>query len=116
MGVIHCFGAGLVGSYVARTLADRGHDVHVHDINPYNGKIVGHPNITIHEGDALETDLSDFGEIDIVVNMLPGDIGHALTTNLAEESYPTVDLSFSEHTPERLLGRGGAGAAGFAWP
>ncbi len=101
MGVIHCFGSGLVGSYVARTLADRGHDVHVHDIDPYNGKIVGHPNITIHEGDALETDLSDFGEIDIVVNMLPGDIGHALTTNLAEESYPTVDLSFSEHTPER---------------
>ncbi len=101
MAVIHCFGAGLVGSYVARTLADRGHEVHVHDIDPYNGKIVGHENISIHEGDALETDLSDFEHVDIVVNMLPGDIGHALTTNLAEERYPTVDLSFSEHTPDR---------------
>ena len=101
VSIIHCFGAGLVGSYVARTLADRGHEVHVHDLDPYNGKIVGHPNITIHEGDALETDLSDFGQVDLVVNMLPGDIGHALTTDLAEERYPTVDLSFSEHTPDR---------------
>tara|TARA_Y100001970_G_scaffold273877_1_gene372710 strand:+ start:28033 stop:29091 length:1059 start_codon:yes stop_codon:yes gene_type:complete len=101
VAVIHCFGAGLVGSYVARTLADRGHEVHVHDIDPYNGKILGHANIFIHEGDALETDLSDFEHVDIVVNMLPGDIGHALTTNLAEERYPTVDLSFSEQTPDR---------------
>ena len=38
---------------------------------------------------------------DIVVNMLPGDIGHSSTTSLAELPWRTVDLSFSQFTPDR---------------
>ena len=101
MAVIHCFGAGLVGSYVAKTLAIRGHEVHVHDLNPNNRELVGLQNITLHEGNALDINFSDYDNIDIVINMLPGDIGHALTTILVEESaFPSVDLSFSEYTPD----------------
>ncbi len=103
MAVIHCLGAGLVGSYVAKTLAIRGHNVHVHDLNINNRQLVGVQNITLHEGDALDISFSDYDNIDMVINMLPGDIGHALTTILVEESaFPSVDLSFSEYTPDNL--------------
>ena len=39
--------------------------------------------------------------MDMVVNMLPGDIGHMATTNLAETTFRIVDLSFSKFTPDR---------------
>ena len=35
------------------------------------------------------------------MNMLPGDIGHSSTTALAELPWRTVDLSFSQFTPDR---------------
>ena len=102
MKVIHCFGAGLVGSYVATKLSERGHEVHIHDLEPKYESITVNSNIIFHRGDALKTELSDFGHIDIVVNMLPGDIGHSLTTKLALDGrYRLVDLSFSENTPDR---------------
>jgi len=103
MAVIHCFGAGLVGSFVAKKLADSGHEVHVHDLKP-SGAVVGYPNITIHQGDAQEAceELDvEYDHVDIAVNMLPGNIGHAITTIMAESGIPTVDLSFSELTADR---------------
>lgn len=102
MAVIHCLGAGLVGSYVVRKLADRGHDVHVHDFNPHRD-VIGYRGITIHNGDALDhcEQMYEFGEFDMVVNMLPGDIGHAAIEVLNESPYRIVDLSFSRFTPDR---------------
>ena len=35
MAKIHCFGAGLVGSYVIRYLAGKGHEVHAYDQQPH---------------------------------------------------------------------------------
>ena len=101
MASIHCLGAGLVGSYVACRLADRGHDVHVHDMQPHRS-VVGRIGITIHHGDAIEhcEELGEFGEVDIVVNMLPGEIGKIAMNTLNEGLYRTVDLSFSEDTPD----------------
>ena len=101
MASIHCIGAGLVGSYVACRLADKGHDVHVHDMNP-RPKVVGYPRVMIHHGDALDhcEKLNEYAEVDIVVNMLPGDIGKIAMNTLNEQGYRTVDLSFSDDTPD----------------
>ena len=112
MAAIHCFGVGLVGSYVARKFAESGFTVHAYDPQPH--RIMGIPGIEVHhlEPDEDPIDLmldlvSSQGGItfqpdnDIVVNMLPGDIGHSSTTSLAELPWRTVDLSFSEFTPDR---------------
>ena len=113
MVAIHCFGVGLVGSYVARKFAGSGYTVHAYDPQPY--RVMGVPGIEIHhiEPDEDPIDLmlelihsqDDFTfepECDIVINMLPGDIGHSSTTSLAELPWRTVDLSFSEFTPDRV--------------
>ena len=112
MAVIHCFGVGLVGSYVAKKLSESGHTVHAYDPNP--DRVIGPPGIVVHRlnPDDSPIDLMlemigspeglefDPGE-DIVVNMLPGDIGHSTTTKLAELPWRVVDLSFSHLTPDR---------------
>ena len=98
MKTVHCFGAGLVGSYVARKLAEFGFRVHVHDLNPHEA--LKHPCLTTHTGNALEVDLFDYGDVDLVVNMLPGEIGHDLNLKLSDGQWPIVDLSFSENTPD----------------
>ena len=101
MAVIHCLGTGLVGAWVAKRLALLGHEVHAYDIQPH--RVMDFEGITVHQGDILENlmSISRNGQVDMVVNMLPGDIGHMATTNLAESRYRIVDLSFSKHTPDR---------------
>jgi lysine 6-dehydrogenase len=104
MAVIHCLGTGLVGSYVAKKLAENGHQVYAHDINP-DITLVDYPNITIEEGDALEkcSDIINLGKFDIIVNMLPGDIGHTVIKKLCKYDVKVVDLSFSEITPDIVI-------------
>ena len=112
MANIHCFGVGLVGSYVAAKLAESGHTVHAYDPQPF--RVSGIPGVELHhlEKDEDPVDLMvgmighdegfEFNPLqDIVVNMLPGDIGHSSTTALAELPWRTVDLSFSQYTPDR---------------
>ena len=104
MATIHCLGVGLVGSYVAKRLSDNGHQVHAHDLNP--GDIFSdYPRIIIHEGDVLETskDKNNYGDLDIIVNMLPGEIGHTVMKNICKYGFRIVDLSFSEISPEVLM-------------
>jgi len=90
-----------VGSYVACRLADRGHDVHVHDMQPHRS-VFDQTGITIHHGDALDHcgELGEYGNVDMVVNMLPGEIGKIAMNTLNEGLYRTVDLSFSDTTPD----------------
>jgi len=126
MADIHCFGVGLVGSYVARKFSESGFTVHAYDPYPY--RVMGIPGIEIHhlEPDETPIDLmyqqissSDGGifdpENDIVVNMLPGDIGHLSTTALAEQPWRTVDLSFSQFTPDRDDGKAKDSGARILW-
>ena len=98
MKTVHCFGAGLVGSYVARKLAEDGHKVQVYDLDPSIS--FDHPNITMVKVNAMDVELSAFGNVDLVVNMLPGNIGYDLTRKLSSGKWPIVDLSFSEITPD----------------
>ena len=108
MAVIHCFGVGLVGSYVAKRLARAGHEVHAYDPKPH--RVIGIQGIEIHllepgedpvEVMVRDCPVDDGFAIDLVVNMLPGSIGHASTTALAASPWRTIDLSFSEFTPDR---------------
>ena len=104
MAVIHCLGAGLVGSYVACRLADAGHDIHVIDMQP-KPKVIGYPGITIHHEDALDyCEEIDRSEVDLVVNMLPGEIGKIGMRVLCgnhDTFTRIVDLSFSDESPNR---------------
>ena len=104
MKLVHCFGVGLVGSFVARKLAESGCDVSVYDIEPRNSMFEVYTNITVHVGDIFDYDLEAFGNEAIFVNMLPGEIGHKLTKRLARvDGRQIVDLSFSVKTPDTSI-------------
>lgn len=90
---VHCLGGGLVGSFVTRKLCEAGFEVHLFDIEPRETLA------TFHLGDAASADHS---AADIIVNMVPGDIGHAVLQALQPHGHRIVDLSFSETTPDRL--------------
>ena len=101
MAVVHCLGTGLVGAWVVKRLAAAGHEVHAYDLHPHS--VLGVEGVTAHPCDLFD-DMTPFEHnvpVDMVVNMLPGSIGHAATTILAESSFRIVDLSFSAHTPDR---------------
>ena len=113
MARIYCLGVGLVGSYVAKKLAQAGHEVHAFD--PAAHRISNYPGIKIHDLNENENPVEVLIQIlkteknivfdtdrDIVVNMLPGAIGHRSTSSLANLPWKTVDLSFSEHTPDNF--------------
>ena len=90
---IHCLGGGLVGSFVTRKLWEAGHEVHLFDI--VNRTTPAH----FHLEDAAS---ADHTHADLVVNMVPGAIGHEVLKALNTGGHRIVDLSFSEATPDKL--------------
>jgi hypothetical protein len=90
---IHCLGGGLVGSFVVKKLVEAGHDVHLFDVEERITKA------EFHLGDALS---ANHVEADLIVNMLPGEVGHIATKSLKDTGQKIVDLSFSEITPNSL--------------
>jgi saccharopine dehydrogenase-like NADP-dependent oxidoreductase len=90
---IHCLGGGLVGSFVTRKLHEAGFEVHLYDV-------VERPTPAhFHLGDAATADHSP---ADLLVNMVPGAVGHAVLKTLHQNGHRIVDLSFSETTPDQL--------------
>ena len=90
---IHCLGGGLVGSVVTRKLHEAGLEVHLYDIVPRTTPA------TFHLGDAASFNHS---QADLIVNMVPGSIGHEVLKGLHTAGHRIVDLSFSETTPDML--------------
>ena len=90
---IHCLGGGLVGSFVTRKLCEAGFDVHLFDITPRDTPATFH---------LLDAATADHSAADLIVNMVPGDIGHSVLQALHPHGHRIVDLSFSETTPDRL--------------
>ena len=82
-----------MGSFVTRRLVEAGLDVHMYDVIERDTKA------TFHLEDALRADHS---MADFVVNMLPGSLGHKMTSLLKDTEQKIVDLSFSEKTPDTL--------------
>ncbi len=104
MANILCLGTGLVGSFVVKRLADNGHKVTAHDLVT-NKQLLGHENILMEAGNVLEKLglIIEEGGYDLVVNMLPGNIGHEALKVLCEYDVRVVDLSFSEITPNIVM-------------
>ena len=90
---IHCLGGGLVGSFVTRKLCEADFDVHLFDITARE------TSATFH---LLDAATADHSAADLIVNMVPGDIGHGVLQALHSHGHRIVDLSFSETTPDRL--------------
>mgnify|MGYP001392884910 CR=1 FL=1 len=90
---IHCLGGGLVGSFVTRKLWEAGFEVHLYDVVDRTTPAY------FHLQDAA---IADHGPADLVVNMVPGSIGHDVLKTLYEQGQRIVDLSFSETTPDQL--------------
>ena len=90
---IHCLGGGLVGSFVTRKLVEDGFDVHLFDVVNRATPAV------FHLKDAASADHSS---ADLIVNMVPGSIGHDVLRVLHAQGHNIVDLSFSETTPDQL--------------
>ena len=90
---IHCLGGGLVGSFVTRKLVEDGFDVHLYDV------VKRSTSATFHHISAME---ADHAAADIIVNMVPGSIGHEVLRSLNDNGHRIVDLSFSETTPDAL--------------
>ena len=90
---IHCLGGGLVGSFVTRKLVEDGFEVHLFDVVNQATPAV------FHLKDAASADHSS---ADLIVNMVPGSIGHDVLRVLHEQGHNIVDLSFSETTPDQL--------------
>lgn len=83
----------MVGSFVTRKLVEDGFDVHLFDVVNRATPAV------FHLKDAASADHSS---ADLIVNMVPGSIGHDVLRVLHEQGHNIVDLSFSETTPDQL--------------
>ena len=98
MARICVLGGGLVGRFVACTLHERGHHVMVIDAEPLEGLPVGINCIqSFVNPDMISETVSGF---DVVVNCLPGRIGHAVREPLLSiEGMSVADLAFTAEDP-----------------
>ena len=100
MQPIVALGCGLVGEYVIHRLADDGHQVVAVDIH-LPQSLTQRPGISSIEQDAEEY-IESLNEPTIVINMLPGRIGHSIRANLIRGGHNIVDLAFTEEDPQTL--------------
>ena len=94
-------GGGLVGSFVASTLHERGHDVRVVDAEPI---LAISPDIEYLSSRVNADNLLDFvGGFDVTINCLPGRIGHSIRKHLLSiEGMRIADLAFTAEDPRSL--------------
>ena len=94
-------GGGLVGSFVACTLHERKHVVRVVDSEPLKGLPTEIETIQSRVGVENLVDL--VGDFDVVINCLPGRIGHSIRALLvAIEGMRVADLAFTAEDPRFL--------------
>jgi len=100
MARILVLGCGLVGGWVATTLANDGHDVVAVDTS---AAALAHlsPRVTRIEGPASAA-LADEHAPDVVVNTLPGRLGHGVRPGLLERGLMVADLAFTAEDPAGL--------------
>ena len=98
MARICVLGGGLVGRFVATTLHERGHSIRVVDSDELSGMSNEIEVIQSYvEIDSLARMVDGF---DVVVNCLPGRIGHGIRpTLLSIEGLSVADLAFTSEDP-----------------
>ena len=100
MQPIVALGCGLVGEYVIHRLADDGHQVVAVDMR-IPDSLTNRSGITSIEEDA-ENYVTSLEDKSIVINMLPGRIGHRIREHLIRGGHFIVDLAFTEEDPQTL--------------
>ena len=100
MQPIVALGCGLVGEYVIHRLADDGHPVTAVDIR-IPQSLMNRSEVISIEKDALEY-IESLNVSTIVINMLPGRVGHSIRKPLVRGGHQIVDLAFTEEDPQTL--------------
>jgi len=98
MEKISVFGAGLVGGFIAKTLATKyNFNVCAYDLNEGAlNKLDGISNLEKYVGDVLQGNSfsAEIRNSDVVVNALPGNVGAKALKKLLENGKNVVDISF----------------------
>ena len=102
MARILMLGCGLVGGWVASALAADGHDVVGVDPSAHALSRLG-PGVVAVQGHASAASADEHGP-DVVVNTLPGRLGHGVRTGLLERGLKVADLAFTAEDPGALNG------------
>src|SRR5215471_17114989 len=95
-------GAGLVGAFVARTLAEDGFDVTAVDRSEAAlGALSGLPRLATRRADlsspaAIAQAVAD---ADVVAGAVPGFLGHAMLETVLSAGKPISDISFAPEDP-----------------
>ena len=100
MQPIIALGCGLVGEYVIHRLAEDGHQVTAVDIHMPTS-LIERENVISIEQDA-HLFIESLEKPHVIVNMLPGRIGHNIRKPLIEGGHTIVDLAFTEEDPQTL--------------
>ena len=100
MQPIVALGCGLVGEFVIHRLADDGHSVTAVDLR-IPSSLKQRPDIFSIEQDAMQY-VDSLSDPTIVINMLPGRIGHSIREPLVRGGHRIVDLAFTEEDPQTL--------------
>ncbi|HVO49572.1 MAG TPA: saccharopine dehydrogenase C-terminal domain-containing protein [Thermoanaerobaculia bacterium] len=100
-------GAGLVGAFVARTLAEDGFDVTAVDRSEAAlGSLAGIPRIATRRADLASPGAiaEAVADADVVAGAVPGFLGHAMLRTVLERGKPVSDISFAPEDPLVLDG------------
>ncbi len=100
MTTIVALGCGLVGEFVVQRLADDGHSVVAVDLQ-LPDSIKNNPGIESIEVSAEQYIQSLNGD-EIIINMLPGRIGHGIRKSLVTGGHNIVDLAFTAEDPQQF--------------
>ena len=100
MTTIVALGCGLVGEFVVQRLVDDGHFVIAVDLH-LPDSIKNNTQIKSIEGDAKKY-ISTLEGDEIIINMLPGRIGHGIRKDLVVGGHNIVDLAFTAEDPQQL--------------
>ena len=100
MTTIVALGCGLVGEFVVQRLVDDGHSVVAVDLH-LPDSIKNNTRIKSIEGYAKEYIESLNGD-EIIINMLPGRIGHGIREHLIIGGHNIVDLAFTAEDPQQF--------------
>ena len=100
MQPIVALGCGLIGEYVIHRLVDDGHKVIAVDIS-IPKSLIKRELISSIEQDAY-TYVTSLTNPTVIINMLPGRIGHDIRKPLIEGGHHIVDLAFTEEDPQTL--------------
>jgi lysine 6-dehydrogenase len=100
-------GAGLVGAFVARTLAEDGFDVTAVDRSEAAlGTLAGIPGLATRRADLSSPSAiaAAVADADVVAGAVPGFLGHAMLRTVLDCGKPVSDISFAPEDPLVLDG------------